>query len=364
MLTLLFQNFFVRSNANKIITKKNLFLLSVVFLFSISITINSADGAIFMKYGDIIGDVQVSGFEDQIACDSFSFSVSRSIGAASSGSSRDRSDPSFSDITCTKSLDLSSAKLFGQAAFGVTTPEVVISFVESGSKSESLVFLEYKLTNVLVSSYSTQGNADDRPSETITMNFEKLETIFTPFDSKSKPGSTLTECWNLVKNTNCKTISKPPPPPPPPPEGQEDSDNDNDGIALSIDTNPDEFSNDFNDGKTFGRILTRGEQTLKISDLPNPEGVQVEVIGPAGSIGAVVEACGGLSTAIFDTVGQTGIFDCGSVFWSIISGTVFVTFTDEDGFTSTSTLVPNDKINFDEGTYEITAISGIVEIEL
>ncbi len=167
--------------------------------FALTSMVAYTDGAIFMKYGDIIGDVQVSGFEDQIACDSFSFSVSRSIGAASSGSSRDRSDPSFSDITCTKSLDLSSAKLFGQAAFGVTTPEVVISFVESGSKSESLVFLEYKLTNVLVSSYSTQGNADDRPSETITLVFDKIEVKFIKFVDGKKT-SEVKEGYDLISN--------------------------------------------------------------------------------------------------------------------------------------------------------------------
>jgi len=65
-------------------------------------------------------------------------------------------------------------------------------------------------------------------------------------------------------------------------------DDDNDGIFDEVDTQPNTFSNDFSDmglsGTTTGTITARGDQTLRITEEANPEGVRIKSVSAGGSI--------------------------------------------------------------------------------
>ena len=72
--------------------------------------------AIFMKFGDITGDVETSGFEKWTELQSFQWGVGRGVGSAmSGGNSREGSIPSVSEITVTKRMDGSSPGLWTDA---------------------------------------------------------------------------------------------------------------------------------------------------------------------------------------------------------------------------------------------------------
>ena len=73
-------------------------------------------------------------------------------------------------------------------------------------------------------------------------------------------------------------------------------DTDNDGIASTVDTQPDVYSDTFDDGftgdgMTAGEITARGDQVLLITEEPEPDGVRIGVESSNGSTPATVAVC-------------------------------------------------------------------------
>ena len=82
--------------------------------------------AIYMKFGDIPGDVTTQGFKDWIEMNSFQFGVSRGVSSGAGGSTRESSSPSISEIVVTKYFDKSSAKLYQDSVAGSFDKKVQI----------------------------------------------------------------------------------------------------------------------------------------------------------------------------------------------------------------------------------------------
>ena len=68
--------------------------------------------AIYMKFGDVNGDVTTEGYKNWIELNSFQFGVSRAVSSGAGGATRESSAPSISEIVVTKLFDSSSAKLY------------------------------------------------------------------------------------------------------------------------------------------------------------------------------------------------------------------------------------------------------------
>src|SRR4051794_27480949 len=67
---------------------------------------------------------------------------------------------SFSEFTFTKFMDKSSSGLLFDTVFATPIKDATIDVVKP-TTDKSMAFLEYKLSNVLISSYSTSGGTDD-----------------------------------------------------------------------------------------------------------------------------------------------------------------------------------------------------------
>jgi hypothetical protein len=76
---------------------------------------------------------------------------------------------SVHDISITKQVDKASPKLAQFCANGKHIPNVKIEMRKAGK-----TYLTYTLTNVVISSYQTGGHAD-QPSESLSLNFTKIE---------------------------------------------------------------------------------------------------------------------------------------------------------------------------------------------
>jgi type VI secretion system secreted protein Hcp len=138
--------------------------------------------AIYMKYGDIKGPVTTDGFKDWIECSSFQWGVGRSLGTAARGSlSREHSEPTISEITVTKPTDVSSSKLFLEALAGKLDTKVEIKFTTT-IKNKVETFLAYTLENTGPSHYSL-GSGGDMPTETLALNFTKIQMKFTGMEA-------------------------------------------------------------------------------------------------------------------------------------------------------------------------------------
>jgi type VI secretion system secreted protein Hcp len=153
---------------------------------------------IFMKYGDIQGDVTAKGFEGDIQLNSFQWGVGRGISAPTAGGGRQVSAPSVSEITVTKQFDSSSVPLIREAFVGKGAP-VETDFVNL-NKDKAQTYLQVKLDNTLVSGYS-MSSGGDRPSESLSLNFTKIsissinikgETQNFKYDLAAQPKAALT----------------------------------------------------------------------------------------------------------------------------------------------------------------------------
>ena len=129
---------------------------------------------IYMKYDGIDGDVTSESHKGWIELNSFQWGVGRGIHQRTGrGADRESSAPSVSEIVVTKNQDLATTKLLDEALHG-EGKKVQIDFVKT-DKGKLETYLLYKLENVMVSGYSISGAGDGRPSESISLNFTKIE---------------------------------------------------------------------------------------------------------------------------------------------------------------------------------------------
>ena len=315
----MFFNFheFPLAGHNDLITKKTLVLFSLAFFFAISISITSAEAAIFMKIEGIDGDATI----DIPACNrkcielgSLQWGEQRSISTGGSGSPREASAPSLSEIVVTKTMDKSSVPIFVEA-LGGKGKQIDIFLVQPGA-SKPQTYAQYRLQNALISGYSISSGGD-RPSESISFNYQKLETIVTPFDSEGIPGTPSSFCWDLTKSRSCPTSG-------------------------------------FTDGMTSGNIIGEGDKNITIEDHTDPtKGFLITADALGGPNPAQLSLCSGSALVTMHAGGQIAV-TCGSITIEVVSGSVQVDFVALDGTTGTTTLVAGNSVTFDAATLFIT----------
>lgn len=146
--------------------------------------------AAYLKFGKIKGESLADGHKGSdgwIEIGSVQWGAGRSISTPVGASSkREASAPSISEITVTKMMDSTSPLLAQEAVVG-KAEDCEIHLVETGSdKLET--FLTVKLTNCMISSYS-MSSGGDRPSESLALNFTKIEFTYQGYDDQHKADS-------------------------------------------------------------------------------------------------------------------------------------------------------------------------------
>lgn len=138
--------------------------------------------AIYMKYGKLNGEVDAKGYEKWVELDSLQFGVGRGIAAAGSGggSKREASAPSLSEITVTKSFDAFSP-LALKEAIGGKGEDVKIDITRTDNSGKHVAFQKYILTECMMSGYSISSGGD-RPSESMSLNFTKIDSEYIKID--------------------------------------------------------------------------------------------------------------------------------------------------------------------------------------
>ena len=152
---------------------------------------------IYMNYDGIQGDVTATGHEKWIELDSVQFGVGRSIqNPTGTGGNREASAPSVSEITVTKSLCSGSSGLFEASLVG-EGKKVQIDYCKT--ETEGLEpYLSLTLTDTMVSGYS-HSSGGGQPTESLCLNFTKIEHKHTPMGTDNEPGSPVAKSWDLSK---------------------------------------------------------------------------------------------------------------------------------------------------------------------
>ena len=157
--------------------------------------------AIYMKYASVDGDATEEGHKKWITLTSCQWGVGRGISApVGSAVNREASHPSISEITVSKSLDAGSTKLLTEALVGKGVP-CQIDFCKT-EKDKLVIYLTLKLTNTMVSGHSFSSGGD-KPSESLSLNFTKIEFNNFPMDSTGKVGSVDPVAYDLGLAKKC-----------------------------------------------------------------------------------------------------------------------------------------------------------------
>ena len=152
--------------------------------------------AIYLKYDGIDGDATHEEHDKWITVESLQWGVGRAIATAvGSTMNREASEPSVAEVTIAKSMDTSSVYLFQEACTGQVGKEVKIHLVSTGSPGQT--YLEYILQDTLVSGYSVSSGGD-RPSESVSLNFNKVMMKYIPLASNNESGSPVTKGYDLA----------------------------------------------------------------------------------------------------------------------------------------------------------------------
>lgn len=154
--------------------------------------------AIYLKWADCDGPVTTKGFEKQIEPQSFQWGMGRGVSMQSgSVQGRESSLPSLSEITITKEYDVSSPGILKKSLNGDSTASLIFSFVrtETGGKGAT-VYMKVTLSNVIVSGYSISSGGD-KPSESISLAYTKVEFADTPMTIDGKPGTQVINTFDL-----------------------------------------------------------------------------------------------------------------------------------------------------------------------
>ena len=145
--------------------------------------------AIYIEYTGIKGDVTAAGHDKWIECNSFQWGVGRGITSPQVGGAADRegSSPSVSEITLTKVSDCASSNLMREALWG-EGKQVTIHICKT-EKDSFQVYQEYILTGTMISGFS-MSSGGDRPTESLSLNFTKVESNFTPMGALNEEKTT------------------------------------------------------------------------------------------------------------------------------------------------------------------------------
>jgi len=165
--------------------------LTAIFVAAITLLIigqiDYAEAAAYIKFDGIDGEATDSSHQSWSDLLSFSHTIHKP-GAGATGATRTRGDVTLGDVVVVRELDKASPKLQEAVLRGKVFPMVQFEFASS---SDRATYLKYELTNVMVTSISTSGDADDRPTEEVTLNFEEIKVTYTEYDpvTKKKKGN-------------------------------------------------------------------------------------------------------------------------------------------------------------------------------
>lgn len=155
--------------------------------------------AIYLQIDGITGNVTESNHKGWIEISFFNFECTRAVASRNPGhtENREASTVSISEITISKEMDEASPKLFTLACVG-TGKTVKIEFCRTGAMP--LVFASYELSNVLISEYNVEeSGGEDGPSESLSLNFDKIVYKYTPYKDDGTAGTPLSVTYDLVE---------------------------------------------------------------------------------------------------------------------------------------------------------------------
>ena len=156
----------------------------------------------FLKLDGIAGESKDSKHKDEIELASFSWGAAHATGPGS-GAGAGAGKVAIQDFHFVMRTSKASPKLFLACASGQHLKSAVLTARKAGKDQQE--FYVVKLTDVLVSSYQIGGVEDgDVPTETVSLNFTKIELQYKPQSPSGQLGTAITAGWDVKGNKALK----------------------------------------------------------------------------------------------------------------------------------------------------------------
>ena len=154
-----------------------------------------------LKIDTIDGESTQKGHEKWIELNSWSWGVSQTnIGSQSSGAGAGK--VSISSFNIMKRVDSASPPLFLRCAQDQRITTATLSFTHTNSDGNEVEYYKITLSNVMVSSIQggtppppapgATAGGDERPTESLSLNFQKIRFDYTPIDATGQAGPPVT----------------------------------------------------------------------------------------------------------------------------------------------------------------------------
>lgn len=156
----------------------------------------------FVKIEGIEGestDEKHQGWIELLSCDTRITQKVSTTASSAGGASAERAN--LLDLNFIKQVDKASPKLALACADGTHINTITIEFCRAGT--DKVKFLEYKMSNCIISDYQMTADGRDFPIEGISINYGKIEWSYT--QQKRKGGGAAGQVaagWD--KEKNCK----------------------------------------------------------------------------------------------------------------------------------------------------------------
>lgn len=155
----------------------------------------------FLKISNIPGESTDERHSDWINILCFSHAINQPTGTApNSSAARIAQRAEHQAFVVVKALDKSSPKLAAACCSGERISEVILALCQAGGKKTQ--FMEYKMTDVTVSSVCPKGDVhgkDSLPLEEVAFRYLKIEWAYTVIDSATgMPQGDVKSYWDLV----------------------------------------------------------------------------------------------------------------------------------------------------------------------
>lgn len=152
----------------------------------------------FIKITDIKGESKGKGHEKEIDVLAWSWGMSQS-GTMHTGGGGGAGKVNVQDLSFTKYFDASSPDLMLACCNGKHIGEAVLTIQKAGETV--LPYIKITLTNLLVASVSTGGSGgEDRLTENVTLNFEKVKAEYDTQSEKGAKGDHFAMGWDIATN--------------------------------------------------------------------------------------------------------------------------------------------------------------------
>lgn len=156
----------------------------------------------YLYIDGIKGESQAQGMTENIELDSFSFGASNPADVGGKGLSAGKC--SLSDFSCVFGVDQASYQILKNLYAGTHIKSCTFQLRESGGAANPYTYLKVIMTNCYITSDSIGGGSSGKPSQSMSIAYEKIEyqyyTQDTTNGSVTKAGAATYDISQVVQS--------------------------------------------------------------------------------------------------------------------------------------------------------------------